>query len=105
VRTVTAYTCSSAYEIPEECVRDICRPGRNDGAVASWAIRIDWDSLADPDSIRAELKESGAWSEDELRDAEANRCRFIWILAWSAHDEAHGDDAIIVRHLPRAGLT
>ncbi len=105
MRTVTAYTCSSAYEIPEECVRDICRPGRNDGAVASWAIRIDWDSLADPATIRAELGEVGAWSEDDLRDDDENRCRFLWVLAWNVHDEQRGDDAIIVRHLPRDGLT
>jgi hypothetical protein len=104
VRTVTAYTCSSAYEIPEECVRDICRPGRNDGAVASWAIRIDWDSLADPATIRAELREAG-WSDDELRHDDENRCRFVWVLAWNVHDEQRGDDAIIVRFLPRDGLT
>jgi len=105
VKFVYAYTTCSAYEIPEQCVSDICKPGRNDDAVSYWASMIEWESLADASTIRAELKECGAWSEDDLRDDEANRCRFIWILAWNVHDELHDDDAIIVRRLPRPGLT
>ncbi len=105
MRTVTAYTCSSSYEIPEGCVRDICRSGSNDGPVSAWCVRIDWDSLADPATIRAELDEVGAWSEDDLRDDDENRCRFLWVLAWNVYDQQHVDDAIIVRHLPRDGLT
>jgi hypothetical protein len=105
MRTVSVFTCSSFYEIPEECVRDICRPGRNDDAVSYWSSRIEWDSLADPDSIRAELKETGGWSADDLRDDDANRCRFLWILAWNAHDALHDEDAVTVRRMPRHGLT
>jgi hypothetical protein len=33
----------------------------------------------DPDNLRKELKEYGAWSEEELNDHEANLRRILWI--------------------------
>ena len=35
----------------------------------------------DPDDIRAELKESGAWDETKLSDDAQNRARIVWIAA------------------------
>lgn len=34
-----------------------------------------------PDLIRAELKEYGAWNDQELMDMEQNRARIVWIAA------------------------
>lgn len=35
----------------------------------------------DPDDIRAELKESGAWDAEELADHEENCVRMLWVAA------------------------
>lgn len=35
----------------------------------------------DPDDIRAELKEFGAWDDTELKDNRANALRILWIAA------------------------
>ena len=34
-----------------------------------------------PDQIRAELKEYGAWNQEELADDEANFQRIVWLAA------------------------
>ena len=34
-----------------------------------------------PDLIRAELREYGAWDEDELADDAANQSRLLWLAA------------------------
>ncbi len=95
------YTCRSEYRIPSGCIPDICRPGRNDDAVAYWSAYFD-DSQVTPEAIKAELKECGAWSDDELRDDEQNRYRFLWVLAWAAHEQGpDSDDGCIVRRIHR----
>ncbi len=38
-------------------------------------------SKIDADAIRAELKEYGAWDEEELADDEQNQVRITWIAA------------------------
>jgi len=35
----------------------------------------------DPAAIRAELREYGAWSDEELGDETQNRARILWIAA------------------------
>ena len=93
MKTVTAYTTSHAYEIPADCVADIARTGPNDAAVESWVPRIDWTEW-DADQVRDELRDAGAWSEEQLADDLANRGRILWILAWNVRDdEEHGEDA------------
>lgn len=42
-----------------------------------------------PDDIRAELKEYGAWDEVELQDDTANRQRIIWIAAGNIADGSY----------------
>jgi hypothetical protein len=34
----------------------------------------------DPDKIRLEIKETGAWDETELQDTHMNKVRFLWIV-------------------------
>ena len=38
-------------------------------------------SAIDPEKIRAELQEYGAWDDAELSDADANRQRLVWVAA------------------------
>jgi hypothetical protein len=40
-----------------------------------------------PTAIREELKEYGAWDEEELADHEANMQRIVWIAAGNIVDE------------------
>lgn len=42
------------------------------------SIKKQFESI-DPESIRKELKEYGAWDEEELKDDESNRMRILWI--------------------------
>jgi hypothetical protein len=41
----------------------------------------------DSDEIRSELREYGAWDSDELKDAEQNRKRILWIAACNIREE------------------
>ena len=74
--------------LPGECVDDCSQSGAVDFAVAYWAPKIraqvDQDNFRNkptPDSIRAELKEYGAWDSDELADDDANWQRLVWLAA------------------------
>lgn len=40
------------------------------------------------EKIAAELKEFGAWDEEELKDESANRERIIWIAAGNIKEES-----------------
>ncbi len=42
------------------------------------SIKKQFESI-DPESIRKELKEYGAWDEEELKDDESNRMWILWI--------------------------
>lgn len=45
----------------------------------------------DPNKIRAELKEYGAWDDQELNDIEQNQKRILWIACGNIIEEAcHG---------------
>lgn len=41
----------------------------------------------DPDMVREELKEYGAWDEVELMDDEVNLMRIVWIAAGDIREE------------------
>ena len=49
-------------------------------------IREQLDEM-DPDDIRRDLEEMGAWDEEELADDEENLLRFVWIAAGQIVDE------------------
>ncbi len=40
-----------------------------------------------PEKIRRELKEYGAWSDEQLMDDDENRLRIVWIAAGNIMDE------------------
>jgi trimethylamine:corrinoid methyltransferase-like protein len=41
----------------------------------------------DPESIKLELKEYGAWDEEELEDIEQNKARILWIACSNIIEE------------------
>lgn len=59
-------------------------PGQCDGDVAVLltmpAIKSQLRRISDAD-LRAELKEYGAWNDEELGDRKKNEARIIWIAA------------------------
>lgn len=82
-----------------EAVLDIAQSGANDEAVAYWVDRAEFpknlrnEVTATPDSIRAELKEYGAWDKEELADDAANRARIVWQAAWNIADDDAPDSS------------
>lgn len=80
--------------LPGQAIMDIARQGRNDEAVAYWAPRItryEWGEShvwgPTPDRIRDELREHGAWDDDELADDEANWRRIVWCAAHNINED------------------
>jgi hypothetical protein len=74
--------------LPGQCVLDCSHSGQCDEDVAHWAPKIAAIVESDgfplrptPDKIRAELKEYGAWTTEDLADDEANWQRLVWIAA------------------------
>lgn len=80
----TAYFDRFELEIPESAVQDCSHQGPCDEDVAYWAPKV---SFPDPELIRAELKEYGAWDENQLLDEEENRSRLLWIAAGNIREE------------------
>lgn len=84
--------------LPGQCVLDCSHPGQCDADVAHWAPKIraqivldNFRNAPDADSIRAELKEYGAWDASELADDEANFHRLVWIAAGNISEESKPD--------------
>jgi len=84
--------------LPGECVSDCSHSGPCDGDVAYWVPKIKAQVEADnfrnrptADSIRAELKEYGAWDADELADDEQNWHRLVWTAANNVNEEETPD--------------
>lgn len=46
-------------------------------------------SSLDPEAIRDELAECGAWSDDELSDPEANLLRILWLACGQIYDDCN----------------
>lgn len=57
-------------------------PGPCDADVDAWYNEIDWSSvLMTDDQIRSELREHGAWDDEQLANVVDNRKRILWIAA------------------------
>lgn len=64
----------------EEQARAVSHEGRCDADVEEVAIELsDQLDTIQPDAIRAELRECGAWSRDDLADDAYNRLRIVWV--------------------------
>ena len=68
--------------LPVGALEQCHHSGRCDDDVAFWVPQINWSAQSmTADDIRKELKDYGAWDEDELADDEANKPRILWIAA------------------------
>ena len=86
MKTYTAYFNRFDLELPAQAIADCHHTGRCDSDVAFWEPQIDLSAI-DPDDIRAELEECGAWDDSELANDQDNRERLIWIAAGNIQEE------------------
>lgn len=81
----TAYFERFELSMPAEAAQDCSHSGRCDEDVAYWQRKIDFTAISDK-ALRAELKEYGAWTAEELEDRLANERRILWIAACNIND-------------------
>jgi len=71
-------------DLPADVVDACSHSGPVDDDVAAALLRddvsVEFDRI-DPEDLRAELKECGAWDDEELSDYEQNRARILWLAA------------------------
>lgn len=92
------------FRIPGQAVLDICHSGDNGPAVRLHlpeVQRLTAELYADnpgnpwnptPERIRQELREYGAWDEDERDDDDqANWERLLWLAAWNIYEDEERD--------------
>lgn len=73
--------------MPKECASDCHHQGACDEDVAYWAKKLDRPDSITPELLKSELKEYGAWNEEELTDDDQNWHRLIWIAAGNLQEE------------------
>ena len=82
-------------DLPADVVDACSHSGPVDDDVADALLRDDvsaeFDRI-DPEDLRAELKEYGAWNDEELSDHEQNRARILWLAACNIKDYGWDDD-------------
>jgi hypothetical protein len=90
--------------LPGQCVLDCSHSGPCDNDVAHWAPLVRQQVEKDafprqptPDTIREELREYGAWDNQELADDDQNWHRLIWIAASNIRDEEKPNSSKPVR--------
>lgn len=81
----TAYFNRFTVDMPAEAVNQCSHHGACDDDVDFWQDRIAIN--APPDQIRAELKEYGAWTQEELNDNQANKRRLLWLAAGNIQED------------------
>ena len=75
----TYYYNNFQLTLPVEAVYEMSAAGDQTETVEFWSKRI--PNNINPELIRKELKEYGAWNESELQDDERNWERILWITA------------------------
>ena len=76
------------FEMTREQAQYCSHQGRCDNEVAETVeeLREQLDKI-DPDNLRLELDEYGAWDDDELSDHEENLHRWVWVTACNIAEE------------------
>ena len=82
-----AYFDRFAIEMEREAARDCSHSGACDDDIAHWAIKINRPVECTPEALRAELREYGAWDDEQLADDGDNWERIVWIAAGNINDE------------------
>jgi hypothetical protein len=91
MKTFAAYfNYIGSIELPEDVVRNCSHSGLCDDDVDACLLLPEIKAeLAEinPDQLRKELREHGAWNETELQDHAENLKRILWIAACNISDE------------------
>lgn len=74
------------FEMSEEQARFCGLSGDSTEAVKSIWKEINLDSISDED-LKKELRQYGAWSDEELQNRQENEMRIIWIGACNSLEE------------------
>lgn len=71
------------FRCTREPLEECGRAGRMDDIVAYWVPRVRWNHRDDRRPLIAALRGYGAWSTEELGDADIDtlRARILWITA------------------------
>lgn len=73
-------------ELPDACVAECSHQGDCLDDVKRWVPCLALNHI-DPDKIRDELRDCGAWDDEELADNEANLRRIVWLAACNIREE------------------
>lgn len=89
---------SIEFRMPGQAVINCHHQGQCDADVAHWAPKINRYEFGEghawaptPDRVRKELREYGAWDDEELADDETNWQRLVWIAAANIQEEDEPD--------------
>lgn len=81
-----------------QAVIDICHSGPNDAAVSAhlplFRTQIELDRFRNrptSDNVRDELREYGAWEDNELQCDTVNLSRLLWLAAWQIFESDEPD--------------
>lgn len=86
----TAYFDNFTITMPDACVSECSHPGPCDEDVARWAHTLaDVLDEIDPDDIREELYNYGAWGKKDLNNGKENRKRILWIAAGNIQEHEY----------------
>ena len=83
----TAFFERFELALPDQAVADCSHQGACDDDVEYWARKLERPAALTAEAVAAELREYGAWDDEELADDEANWRRIIWIAAGNIREE------------------
>lgn len=83
--------------LPGAAVMGCSHSGQCDADVAHYAPQTERPARCTAQALRDELREYGAWDDNELQDDTANWQRIIWIAAGNIADEDTPDCSEPVR--------
>jgi hypothetical protein len=84
----TAYFDRFALELPADAVAACSHQGDCGPDVEAWAPDIIRPADCTPEALAKELREYGAWDDEQLADDQANWERIVWIAAGNIQEES-----------------
>ena len=73
--------------MPDAAITDCSHSGRCDEEVEHWSNTIQRPESCTVRALQEELKEYGAWNQEELADDAANWRRIVWLAAGNIKEE------------------
>lgn len=83
----TAYFNRFSLDLPDEAVSSCYHSGACDEDFNYYSNLINRPVEITPEKLKSELKEYGAWDENELENDEDNWKRIIWLAAGNIQEE------------------